>query len=144
MTVCFHYGSCPEQVDDTRLDAFYCRGFSTEGIPCLGSQSLELADEAFVQTQTLLSHLGTVEVVPGLFQYLGSLDLPAPCASCDSESPTGLQPHETRGPKSHINIRILQGMVSGIPCVWGRRMRSQDPYPYVVSRGPYRPRDPEP
>ena len=41
-----------------------------------------------------------------------------------------------RGPKDHINIRILQTMISGIPLVLGLGTRMSDPYVYLVLWGP--------
>ena len=44
--------------------------------------------------------------------------------------------HVSRGPKDHMNIRILQTMIStmisGIPFIAGLGTRKQDPYVYVV------------
>ena len=37
-----------------------------------------------------------------------------------------------RGPNDHINIRIVQTMISGIPFILCFRSRIQDPYVYVV------------
>ena len=42
----------------------------------------------------------------------------------------------TRGPKDHINIRILQTMISGIPLILGLGTRMSDPYVYVVLWAP--------
>ena len=39
----------------------------------------------------------------------------------------------SRGPTDHINTRILQTMVSGIPLLLGLGTRISDPYVYVVS-----------
>ena len=41
-----------------------------------------------------------------------------------------------RGPKGHINLRILQTMVSGIPLAWFLGTRLLDPFVYVVVWGP--------
>ena len=37
-----------------------------------------------------------------------------------------------RGPKDHINMRILQTALSGILLVFGLRARMKDPYVHVV------------
>ena len=51
----------------------------------------------------------------------------------------GLQSLETlnlpkaRGPNDHINRRILQNMISGMPLIFGLGTSMSDPYVYVTS-----------
>ena len=43
---------------------------------------------------------------------------------------------DNRGPKGHINVRILHTMVSGIPLVLGLKTRMKNPDVYVVFAAP--------
>ena len=44
--------------------------------------------------------------------------------------------NKIRGPEEHINIRILQTMISSIPLIFGLSTRMSDPYVYVVFWAP--------
>ena len=48
----------------------------------------------------------------------------------------GVLPAKHRGPKDHINIRILQSMICGFPLILGLGTRMSDPYVYVVFWAP--------
>ena len=95
-----------------------CRvfGITSPNLPLFLSATSEVFEEGSI-SQLLLRHL-----------LRRSREEAKPQAS-DSGS-------DNRAPKNHINIRILQTIVSGIPLVLGLRTRMSDPCVYVACWAP--------
>ena len=71
------------------------------------------------------------------------MSLGIPAANVESSAPkvslalnSCLLLAEHRGPEDHINMRVLQTMISGIFFILGLRTRMSDPYVYVVFWAP--------